>query len=504
MSPVYVAPDAGPWPLHDAAASRTVEAAALSSAAPHALMQLAGLAVARLALALAPHARRVYVAAGPGNNGGDGLEAAMHLRGANKNVTVTLLGDPALQPADAAKALLRARDAGVRIETNPAAGNGADLCIDALFGLGARRPPEGAIAAAIRQLNAQRAPVLAVDLPSGLHPDSGVALGGVAVHAATTLALLTLKPGLHTGAGRDHAGAVWFDALGVAAFGATAWLSGPPPRVARAHAEHKGSFGDVAVIGGAPGMTGAAWLAACAALAAGAGRVYCSLLDATAPLLDAARPELMGRQGWWASAPAVLGTSTVVCGCGGGTAVREALPPLLAHAARLVLDADALNAIAADTALQVLLSARGARGRPTVLTPHPLEAARLLGVDTATVQGDRLLAASRLAQRFGVTVVLKGSGSVIAAPGRLPAINSTGNALLATAGTGDVLAGWLGGMWAPGGEAFDAATAAAWQHGHAADRAAASGDTAPMRAADLIEAMRLASYGPRSSSLRSN
>jgi hydroxyethylthiazole kinase-like uncharacterized protein yjeF len=497
MSPVFVAPDTGPWPLHDAAASRAAEAEALAATAPQALMQRAGLAVARLALALAPHARRIHVAAGPGNNGGDGLEAAMHLHRAGKDVSVTLLGDPGRLPADAAKALLRAREAGVSIGTT-ATGSDADLCIDALLGLGTRRPPEGVIAAAIEQLNAQAVPVLAIDLPSGLHPDSGTALGGLAVRASATLALLTLKPGLFTGAGRDHAGQVWFDALGVAAAGATASLSGAPAPRVRAHAQHKGSFGDVAVVGGAPGMTGAAWLAARSALAAGAGRVYCSLLDATAPLLDAGRPELMGRSAWWTGSPAVLGASTVVCGCGGGTAVREALPPLLAHAARLVLDADALNAIAADTALQSLLGARGERGRPTVLTPHPLEAARLLGVDAATVQADRLLAASRLAQLFGATVVLKGSGSVIAAPGHLCAINPTGNPLLATAGTGDVLAGWIGGRWAQGGDAFQAAAAAVWQHGQAADRAAASGDSSPLRADDLIEAMRLAAPLPRS------
>jgi hydroxyethylthiazole kinase-like uncharacterized protein yjeF len=224
------------------------------------------------------------------------------------------------------------------------------------------------------------------------------------------------------------------------------------------------------------------------------------LLDAEASLLDAGRPELMGRSSWWTSAPAVLGASTVVCGCGGGTAVRDALPPLLSHAARLVLDADALNVIATDTALQTLLGARGAHGKygqSTVLTPHPLEAARLLGVDVATVQADRLLAASRLAQRFGATVILKGSGSVLAAPGRLPAINPTGNALLATAGTGDVLAGWIGGRWAQGGDAFEAAAAACWQHGHAADVAAASGDSSPLRAADLVEAMRVAAFLPR-------
>ena len=138
----------------------------------------------------------------------------------------------------------------------------------------------------------------------------------------------------------------------------------------------------------------------------------------------------------------VLAATTVVCGCGGGTDVRQALPPLLSHAARLVLDADALNALADDTALQALLRQRGARGLATVLTPHPLEAARLLACSSADVQRDRLAAAKALSDRLGATVLLKGSGTVIAAPTGVPWVNSSGNAALATAGSGDVLAGW--------------------------------------------------------------
>jgi hydroxyethylthiazole kinase-like uncharacterized protein yjeF len=186
----------------------------------------------------------------------------------------------------------------------------------------------------------------------------------------------------------------------------------------------------------------------------------------------------------------VLTASTVVCGCGGGNAVRDALPPLLSHAARLVLDADALNAIALDSALQTQLVARAARGLPTVLTPHPLEAARLLESDVTGIQADRVAAASQLAARFRVVVVLKGSGSIVAAPGALPSVNPTGNALLASAGTGDVLAGWIGGVWAGGGDAREAAIGAVWRHGHAADVALAGRACDTMPAADLIESMR--------------
>jgi hydroxyethylthiazole kinase-like uncharacterized protein yjeF len=159
----------------------------------------------------------------------------------------------------------------------------------------------------------------------------------------------------------------------------------------------------------------------------------------------------------------------VACGCGGGAAVRTALPRVLGARA-LVLDADGLNAVAADPQLQALLAARGRRGAPTVLTPHPLEAARLLGRDTRAVQADRIASARELARRFAAVVVLKGSGSVIAAPDGTVRINPTGNARLATAGTGDVLAGWMAARLAGGEDAFEAASGAAYLHGLAADR----------------------------------
>ena len=477
MSLRFIAPDSGHWPLHDSVASRTAEAAALAATEPHVLMQRAGFAVARLALALAPHARHVAVFAGPGNNGGDGFVAARHLHATGRRVTLQFVGDAARLPPDAAHAHAQAVAAGVPIGT----ARDFDFAIDALLGLGTRRAPDGALADAIAAMAGT--PTLAVDLPSGLHPDTGQPLGAACVRADATLSLLTLKPGLFTAQGRDFAGRAWFDDLGVTAAGATAELAGPAVAAPRQHAQHKGSFGDVAVVGGAPGMTGAAQLAAHAALAAGAGRVYLSPLGDD---LVAQRPELMLRPRWWASSPAVLQATTVVCGCGGGDRVREALPSLLSSAGRLVLDADALNAIAADPALQAQLAARRA---PTVMTPHPLEAARLLGTDSAAVQADRLAAAQALASRWHGTVVLKGSGSVVASPGARPSINPTGNALLATAGTGDVLAGWLGGGWRRDEPAHAVAVRAVWQHGHAADVAAARGRRHPLLAADLIDAL---------------
>ena len=456
-----VTPDRS-WPLHDVASVRRLEQRAAAALPPHTLMQRAGLAVARLALAVAPHARTVWIACGPGNNGGDGFEAALHLKQWGKEPVLTWLGEEARAPEDARASLQRARAAGVHFSKLPP--ESFELAIDALLGIGATRQPEGALLQWIQRLNAASAPVLAVDVPSSLNADTGH--DAHAVRADHTLALLALKPGLFTGAGRDAAGTVWFDDLQVQ--GDTkpvARLAGPPAAVARLHASHKGSYGDVAVVGGAPGMAGAALLCGRAALHHGAGRVFLGFLDPAAPALDAGQPDLMVRA--WDSLD--LAAMTVACGCGGGDAVRAALPSAL-HAKALVLDADALNAVAADAQAQSLLEARGRGGAPTVLTPHPLEAARLLELATADVQSNRLAAARDLARRFGSVVVLKGSGTVIAAPDGKVHINPTGNARLAVAGTGDVLAGMVAARLANGQAAFEAASAAVYLHGLAAER----------------------------------
>ena len=498
--------------LYSVAATRLREAAALAAQPPFTLMALAGLAAARLALALAPHARRVLVFAGPGNNGGDGLEAAARLAGFGCAVDVVLLGDAARLPADAAQARARATAAGVSVAA--AIDEGAldvdgtpDLVIDALLGIGISRPPSGTLERAIdviATLKKRGARVLAIDVPSGLDADRGQAIGAACVAADDTLTLIGLKPGLFTAAGRDAAGTVWLDTLGasdnasaVTDATADAWLVGRRDAscivAPRRQAQHKGSFGDVAIVGGSTGMTGAALLAARSAQAAGPGRVFVDLLDAQAGIgVDPLHPELMFRRDWWQGANGVLAATTVVCGCGGGDAVRAALPRLLSLVPRLVLDADALNAIAVDPSLQALLAGREGRGLATILTPHPLEAARLLGVDAKAVQADRLGAATRLAERHCAVVVVKGSGTVIATHGQAPRINATGNASLASAGTGDVLAGWIGGRWAEGsGDAFDTATRGVVEHGAAAEPALRGA----MRAGDVIEGLHRNSRG---------
>ena len=461
-------------PLHGAASSRAIEQAAASALPAHTLMRRAGLGIARLALAVAPHARVYRVLAGPGNNGDDGFKAAMHLRRWGHTVQVCLLGEPEHAPADARASFERAQGAGVPFMTSlPSDVHADDLLIDALLGLGTARAIEGKMASWVQALQSGPAPVLAVDLPTGLNIDTGTPGAGPCVHARHTLSLLSLKPGLFTAGGRDAAGEIWFDDLGVDldVRAPDAWLNGPPLARGRHHASHKGTHGDVSVLGGegpehrGMGMGGAALLAGVAALHAGAGRVMVAALDRSAPGWDAGQPDLMFRH----PQALPLENSTVVCGCGGGDLIRDHLPRALSRASRLVLDADGLNAVSTDSALADLLAARGRAGRPTVLTPHPLEAGRMLGCAADQIQSDRLTAARTLSERYRATVVLKGSGTVIASPGELLTINPTGNGRLGTAGTGDVLAGLLGARMAGGMTAHSAACAAAWEHGRCAD-----------------------------------
>ncbi|NQW79554.1 MAG: NAD(P)H-hydrate dehydratase [Polaromonas sp.] len=482
--------------LFNIAATRLIEARAQDGLPKHSLMQRAGLATARLTLALAPHAQHIWVACGPGNNGGDGFETALQLRKLGKTVSLTWteLGKDTdnsarQQPPDAHASRLRALSAGLLISPEPPAT--FEFAIDALLGIGgtlsADRPGTQLMTQWLNRMHNSGAPVLCIDLPTGLNADTGTSLFKALTTldsprpgARHTLSLLTLKPGLFTADGRDAAGQVWLNDLSVATpaeVSPCAQLQGEStpstamglPRQQRAHASHKGSFGDVAVLGGAPGMVGAALLAARAALHAGAGRVFVALLDDAADSVlsvDTTQPELMFRR------PAALDMKqqVLVCGCGGGQAVQAHLPALLADATRAVFDADALNAIAADPSLQTLLAARQSHGCATVLTPHPLEAARLLQCSTHDVQSDRRRAAQQLADRLGCVVVLKGSGSVIAAPGQLALINHSGNALLASPGTGDVLAGMIGALLAAGLPARTAAARAVFMHGRLADR----------------------------------
>ncbi len=459
--------------LFDTKQTRAIEHTLSQQLPAHTLMQRAGSAVARLALALAPNARSIWLACGPGNNGGDGLQAAAYLQAMGKRCHVSWAGAEHSMSADTAQALAQARQAGVNwCDSLDEVAASVDLCVDAMLGLGSHgRPIEGRLAQWIAQMAQHGAPVLAVDLPSGLEPDTGEP-NTLAVRASHTISLLTLKPGLFTGHGRDLCGQVWLESLQMPEDApltlprpAARLLDAPTPRT-RLHASHKGSYGDVAVLGGGAGMAGAAVLAGSAALHGGAGRVYVSLQDPSAPSYDPCQSELMFRP-----AQALdLSSMAVVCGCGAGEHASALLGLALPASGPLVLDADALNALAAESQLAEALRARSRRGLATVITPHPLEAARLLACGSADVQRDRLGAAQRLVQSLHCCVVLKGSGTVIAMAGQVAQICPTGNAKLATAGTGDVLAGLIGARLAQGHSAWEAACSAVYQHGALADQ----------------------------------
>jgi hydroxyethylthiazole kinase-like uncharacterized protein yjeF len=312
------------------------------------------------------------------------------------------------------------------------------------------------------------------------------------IRASHTITFIADKSGLHTGCGRDHAGEVLVDSLAIEAIHfmrSRLHLNGIELFAdflrQRPHYSHKGSYGDVTLLGGAHGMCGALILAARAALKCGAGRVYAAFLDEP-PAYDNAQPELMCRR----ASQVALAIGTIVIGPGLGTtdAARLLLLQALAAQTNLVLDADALNLLASDPALRAGLLKRDGQ---SILTPHPLEAARLLGCSTAEIQSDRVHAARTLAREYNASVILKGSGSIIATADGTAAINSTGNPALATGGTGDVLAGVCGALLAQGFSAWGAALAASWLHGKAADRLVADGiGPIGLTAGELIPCIR--------------
>lgn len=438
------------------------------------LMELAGAAAAQWALTLIHEVRPVLVLAGPGNNGGDALEVAANLRDAGVEVTVVHLPGVAPSP-ETARALDRCQMDGVTFAGSVPPDVTWALVIDGLFGIGLARPLAGQAADLVESIHAFNCPILALDVPSGLDADTGTVVGGgTAVRATHTITFIGDKPGLHTGDGRDYAGIVRVASLDIA--------NDTPPDATlvtpdvfqhalapRRQNSHKGQFGDVAIIGGAEGMAGAAILAARTALFAGAGRVFVAALDARM-VLDAVHPEIMFRSA--AGFDLARRTLAVGPGMGDSPAARNVLAKAIAGGTPMVLDADALNLLAAEPGLQ---EAVRTRANMALLTPHPLEAARLLGVTAKVVQGDRLAAARELAARCGAVVVLKGSGTVIAHPDGQVAINTSGNAGLATGGAGDVLTGLCGTLLAQGLDAWTTALAAVWIHGAAADRLVAQG-----------------------------
>ncbi len=465
------------FPIYTTPAIRKLEE--LAAPASGTLMERAGAAAAECARSLCGDtAKSVLVLAGPGNNGGDAFEVATHLKRWFFRVSVVFSGERGKLPKDALVALGKWEATGGTLLHGIPGESRFDLAVDGLFGIGLKRPLAGNHCALVEKLNALGTPVLALDVPSGVDADSG-AIMGCAVRATHTITFIAYKPGLLTLDGPDHCGELKLDTLG---FDPVRLLEPegmlldadildrairPRPRNF-----HKGQAGSVGVLGGAAGMVGAAVIAGRAALKCGAGRVYLGLLTPHPPYIDDAQPELMLR-----TPAAVLERKLVdvlVAGPGMGKAdsARKLLRATLAAPVPVVLDADALNAIAASRALGASLVKRK---MATILTPHPAEAARLLGATTGEMQADRVASAKAIAQRYRSLVVLKGNGSVIAAPDGKFWINPSGNPGMASAGMGDALSGMVAALIAQGAEPLQALLAGVYLHGAAADALVAAG-----------------------------
>ena len=482
-------------PIYTVAEIRTLEQRAFAEQPEPPLMVRAGQAAAREAQALLRDGgRHVLVVAGPGNNGGDALEVATHLKRAFHRVSVVFAGDPAKLPADAAAALekWRAVDGQLLLDIPPQAR--FDLAVDGLFGIGLQRPLEGRIATLVAALNGMPCPRLAIDIPSGLDADTG-AVKGCCVRATRTVTFIAAKPGLMTLDGPDHCGEVVVDAIGLdverllEAKGRTldrAILDRLPTN--RPQNFHKGLAGSLAIIGGASGMLGAPMLAGRASLKTGAGKVFIGMLDDDAPPVDWLQPELMLRRPEALVTDAAIDAFAVGPGLGQDANAQRLVAQALRADRPLVLDADALNLLAAYSVLQ---HAAAGRKAPTILTPHPAEAARLLASDTTAVLGDRVAHALELARRFNAHVVLKGNGSVVASPDGRWWINTSGNPGMASGGMGDTLTGIVGSLLAQRTPACDALLGAVWLHGAAADALVERG-AGPLgiAASDLVEPAR--------------
>ena len=459
------------------------------------LMARAGRAAAALVLKRWPLAQRIVVLCGPGNSGGDGYVVAALLQAAVREVAVFAFGEPDFKrnpDAYAACQLFKSRGVFVAANALDQAISDADLVVDALFGIGTR-PLTGELAAIVTRLNALNKPILALDLPSGLDSDTGAA--ELAVRASETMTFIVYKLGLVTGQARQFVGKLSLASLDLepalfvdSAPIARALESSNFAKMVRSPVAHKGQFGHVWAVGGAPGFAGAIHLCAQASLRAGAGRVSVVTDASNVQALVAARPELMVR----ADAKIPDFAHGMVLAIGPGLSKSGWARALFAQALNWpgprVFDADALNLLAemeSDGATALRLGAN------TVLTPHPAEAARLLKTNTAAIENNRPAAVRALVAKYGCVVLLKGAGTLIAAPELPLGVCLFGNAGMASGGMGDVLTGVIAALLAQGLSTFDAAEQGALLHAKAADRAAEVGMRG-LLAGDVINELRSA------------
>ncbi|HUO81257.1 MAG TPA: NAD(P)H-hydrate dehydratase [Gammaproteobacteria bacterium] len=483
-----------PADIYEAARVRELDRLAIEEVgiAGYTLMSRAGRAAFLAMRERWPDSGRVLVLCGSGNNGGDGYVLARHAIERGLHVTVAALTPPERLRGDAARAWSDFTASGARaIAWDERLLDEDCVVVDALLGTGLERPLEGDWRTAVERLNAARRPVLALDIPSGLHADTGEVLG-TAVRAGTTMCFVGLKLGCFLGEGPEHTGELLFDDLDVPApiyaqvpralerltVASLAGLLAP-----RRRGTHKGREGHVLVVGGGPGMGGSIRLTAEAALRAGAGLVTVATETRNAQLLTAARPELMasGVEDGGALAPLLerAGVVAIGPGLGRGDWGRSLWQAVLAAERPLIVDADALN----------LLAGQPRRRADWVLTPHPGEAARLLRSSAAEVQADRLAAVREIAGRYDGVAVLKGVCTLVSADGQETAVCDRGSPAMATAGSGDVLTGVLAGIAAAGRPLAAAARAAVLVHALAGEDAARDGERGTV-AGDLFAHIR--------------
>jgi ADP-dependent NAD(P)H-hydrate dehydratase / NAD(P)H-hydrate epimerase len=482
--------------LYSVAQTREIEAAHFKAHPKTSLMQRAGEAVATLAIDLiAKHKlkKSVLVIAGSGNNGGDAWVAARALQIQKIKVCVWQIGvqrhgDTASKTAH--KDYLAARGT---IASNTAPMLEFGFIIDGMFGIGLSKSPQGDFRDAIRYANQQRekfgTKILAIDIPSGLSADTGVAFSDT-INADATITFIGAKPGLYTADGCDHCGKIFIDHLGVDLPESRATLLSEGDMAAlipqRRNNSHKGTYGNVGIIGGATGMVGAAVLAARAALHMGPGKVYAGLIAADAMTYDAINPEIMVRRAADVAEDKNITAFAIGMGAGEGKPVKVLLAEVLATKKPVLIDADALAFVQIDNQNPSVGGPNEAKmaenARPSlslknniILTPHPGEAARLLKISTAEVQADRINAALSIAKRAGAIVVLKGAGTIIATPEGSYFINTTGNPGMASGGMGDALSGMIAAFLALGLTPLNAAKLGVYLHGAAADCAAHHG-----------------------------
>ena len=484
-----------PFPLYAPGQLREFEARGIRACGGDAgaLMARAGLAAWQCVLKHWPRARRIVVACGPGNNGGDGYVLARHALASGLDVCVLRLDAHAARTPLAMQAHDAFIAAGGRVACFDGELGDADVLVDAVFGIGLSRAPDAHASALIEAINRHPAPVLALDVPSGIDARSGDA-PGIAVIAERTLQFIARHRGLRTGTALDHAGDLALAALDLpdtvfaglqpAAFALRAdALPGFFPL--RPRDSHKGRNGHVLCIGGDHGSGGAILLAANAALRSGAGLLSVATRAEHVPALLARRPEAMAHAvDDVAQLAPLLSRASVIAigpGLGQGDWGRQLLEAALASALPCVVDADALNLLAS--------SGQCLRGQD-VATPHPGEAARLLGITTSEVQRDRFAAAQALQARLGCTLVLKGAGSIIASAGQPPSVICAGNPGMAVGGMGDVLTGIIAALLAQGMAAGDAALAGALLHAVAGDAAAREDGERGLLPSDLAPWLR--------------